>query len=127
MQICELCKIEFDGPITLGMHLLLHIYGRMPTKEVEISTLAAVLQGSAQQKGPSERSELEKSNADSNQMATRMYTRLLEQSAKDTLGEIEFESRFKEISFQYHFITYLFEHWENNRKIFMFIFFSSFS
>lgn len=84
---CNLCDVESDTAITLGMHALLHVCGKAPSKEMHMSSMQGLSQGNAQQSETATGSKQLQNSSGNRHISTRMYTRLLEQSVKNTTGD----------------------------------------
>ena len=80
---CNLCDVESDNAITLGMHALLHVCGKTPGKDMHLLSIPSISQVSAEQ---NETAASDQNSPGNRHVSTRMYTRLLEQSVKNVTG-----------------------------------------
>lgn len=84
---CDICKMEFENPFDLGVHLLVHILGKAPSKGFDMLPLGDVNQEEVGQNiAAVEPSDIQ-SRSVGTQMATRMFTRLLGSISQVSQGQ----------------------------------------
>ena len=85
---CDLCKLECDSAVTLGMHSLLHVCGKAPRKEIHVLPAVSVREDVTEQNETTIKTKTAESGSQNKQATTRLYTRLIQQSSKDSTGSI---------------------------------------
>jgi len=87
---CDLCKLECDSAVALGMHSLLHVCGKPPSKETHVlpAVDVNVHEGVTEQSETTMKTKTAQSGSQNKHATTRMYTRLIQQFSKDSADKI---------------------------------------